>query len=453
LWLVENLKKGQVMKKARFLLSLMAVVLAISLSAQNIELTFTGDNNGRPVSMDSVSIKNVTQGGEVTLYPPDLTLILVLTGTENELFTRNSNSLDLKQNYPNPFYDQTSIQLQMPGTGIVKFMVSNLLGQNLLCLQKNLNAGTHSLSFTPGNEGCYFLSASCKGQCKTIKMLCKPGSKSSVAGLRYSSQSMPMPSLKSLQMLGELPFELGDELLMIAYSELGESGMLSSPEGSQEYVLQFATNIACPDAESVNWGGQTYNTIQVFGQCWFKENLNIGTRINSSVSQLNNGIIEKYCQGNDEYYCDLLGGLYTWNEMMQYYAQTGGQGICPDGWHIPDDMDWQILEGAADSINKIGDPVWANNGWRGFDAGGNLKQTGTSYWEPPNSGATDDFGFEVLPAGYIVQNGFWGVGYKAYFWSSKYPQKYYRNLDWNQQNVRRGTGDNQAAFSVRCVKD
>ena len=177
--------------------------------------------------------------------------------------------------------------------------------------------------------------------------------------------------------------------------------------------------------------------------------------INSGQPQANNELIEKYCFVDDEYFCGLIGGLYSWNEMMQYTNLTGGQGICPTtgGWHIPDDLDWQILEGAVDSEYGIGNPVWGNNGWRGSDAGGNLKQTGTTFWEPPNTGATDAFEFTALPAGYYVQNAFWGGGYKAYFWSSKYPQKYFRNLDWNQKSVQRSPGDYQTAFSVRCIKD
>jgi len=157
--------------------------------------------------------------------------------------------------------------------------------------------------------------------------------------------------------------------------------------------------------------------------------------------------------GNDEYYCSLFGGLYFWNETMQYANQTGGQGICPYGWHIPDDLDWQILEGAVDSLFKIGDPAWGSNNWRGSDAGGNLKQTGTTYWEPPNTGATNGFGFSLLPGGYFVQNAFWGPGYKAYLWSSQYPQKYYRNMDYNKAKVNRNVGGSEAAFSVRCMKD
>lgn len=152
-------------------------------------------------------------------------------------------------------------------------------------------------------------------------------------------------------------------------------------------------------------------------------------------------------------YCSMFGGLYFWNEMMKYTNETGGQGICPDGWHVPDDMEWQIVEGAVDSVFGIGNPQWGNTGWRGSDAGGNLKQAGTSYWEPPNTGATNAFGFTALPAGYYVQNSFWGPGYKTYFWSSSYPQKHFRNIDWNQTKVNRISGGDGTAISVRCVKN
>ncbi|MBM3436952.1 MAG: hypothetical protein FJY07_12135, partial [Bacteroidetes bacterium] len=160
-----------------------------------------------------------------------------------------------------------------------------------------------------------------------------------------------------------------------------------------------------------------------------------------------------YCMSDMQLGCDLFGGLYYWNEAMNYVFEPGGQGICPDGWHIPLDLEWQILEGAADSEYGIGDPVWDAIEWRGSDAGGNLKQTGTSLWEPPNTGATDAYGFCALPAGYFVQNAFWGPGYKTYLFSSDFPVKYYRNLDWNQWQVRRNTWSGSAGFSVRCIKN
>ncbi|OYT13319.1 MAG: hypothetical protein B6I19_05745 [Bacteroidetes bacterium 4572_114] len=307
------------MKKALFILSMIVVILATSLMGQNIELSFTGDNNGQAVSLDSVIIRNVSQGGEVTLYPPDLTLTLIITGIESEIIKQNP-VFKLHQNYPNPFKNKTSVQLHVPGTSLIKMIVSNLLGQNLLTSNKVLDAGTHTFLFTPGNEKCYFLTASCDGHTKTIKMLCNHGKAGQSISLGHSGQTVPYPSFKALQLLGELPFEMGDELLMIAYSELGGSGMVKSPEMSQEYIMQFAVNIACPGLDSLLYEDQLYHTIQVGGQCWMKENLNVGVMIMGNQTQTNNGTIEKYCYGNSTDLCNMRGGLFKWDELMQYCA-------------------------------------------------------------------------------------------------------------------------------------
>ncbi len=132
----------------------------------------------------------------------------------------------------------------------------------------------------------------------------------------------------------------------------------------------------------------------------------------------------------------------------------GLQGICPEGWHIPTDYEWRILEGATDSEYAIGDSEWGANGWRGSDAGGNLKQTGTEWWESPNTGATDAFGFTALPGGYVVQDEYWAGGWKACFWSSDIEARYIRNIDWDRANIRRGDGFGGGfATTVRCLKD
>ena len=84
--------------------------------------------------------------------------------------------------------------------------------------------------------------------------------------------------------------------------------------------------------------GQQYPTILIGSQCWLAKNLNVGIKINNgSLSPSNNGIIEKYCYNNDTNYCNTYGGLYEWNEMMQYSLIESSQGICPCGWHIPSD--------------------------------------------------------------------------------------------------------------------
>lgn len=116
-----------------------------------------------------------------------------------------------------------------------------------------------------------------------------------------------------------------------------------------------------------------------------------------------NDTIEKYCYGNNLANCDNYGGLYKWNEMMQYTTQQGAQGICPPGWHIPEDEEWKILEGAVDSQYRIGNQIWNFYGLRGYDAGKNLKTI--SGWNG-NGNGTDLFGFSGLPGGYRYSNGY-----------------------------------------------
>ncbi len=63
--------------------------------------------------------------------------------------------------------------------------------------------------------------------------------------------------------------------------------------------------------------GNVYNTVQIGNQCWMKENLKVGTRINGSQNMSDNGFVEKYCYNNDPANCDVYGGLYQWDEMVQ----------------------------------------------------------------------------------------------------------------------------------------
>ncbi|HNS17046.1 MAG TPA: FISUMP domain-containing protein [Bacteroidales bacterium] len=226
-------------------------------------------------------------------------------------------------------------------------------------------------------------------------------------------------------------------------------------------IIMQVPGIPCPCVAPVLYEGQTYNTVQIGTQCWMAENLNIGTKINSTTGgqlQTNNGIIEKYCFNDITAYCDIYGGMYEWREAMQYVTTEGAQGICPIGWHIPTDNEWKILEGTVDSQYPVGDPVWDAEGWRGLDSGGNLKEAGISHWNSPNEGATNESGFTALPGGY--RHGTFGyflyVGALGYFWSSSQmltSYAWFRNLKYSSANVNRYNYSKEYGFSVRCLKD
>ncbi|QQS35607.1 MAG: hypothetical protein IPM56_15375 [Ignavibacteriales bacterium] len=103
-------------------------------------------------------------------------------------------------------------------------------------------------------------------------------------------------------------------------------------------------------ASKVNYGGKDYNTVLIGNQCWLKENLNIGTMSSPS----NNGQIEKFCYDNDTVNCTTYGGLYYWDEAMQYVTTVGARGICPEGWHMPTYAEFQTL---ANFVNNNGNEL------------------------------------------------------------------------------------------------
>jgi len=193
---------------------------------------------------------------------------------------------------------------------------------------------------------------------------------------------------------------------------------------------------------NILYEGQYYHTVQIGSQCWMKENLNVGTRINGSQEQMDNGIIEKYCYGDLESNCDVYGGLYQWDEMMQYITSEGAQGICPDGWHIPTDAEWTML---TDYLG--GESV----------AGGKMKEAGLTHWASPNTGATNESGFTALPGGFRFLNGyFYYLPTNAYFWSSSQSDAtdvWYRRLSYDLQDVYRYSATKAYGFSARCVQD
>lgn len=208
----------------------------------------------------------------------------------------------------------------------------------------------------------------------------------------------------------------------------------------------------CGDLAIDERDGKLYQTIQIGRQCWMKENLNYGNRINGIEQQINNAVPEKYCYNDDEANCDVYGGLYQWDEMMQYSNTPGVQGLCPDGWHLPTNAEWCILEQEVDPTITC-----YSTGWRGNDGGGKLKETGTSHWTSPNTGATNSSGFTGLPGGLrFIEGLFYNYQDYSYWWSSSedsYTNAWSRYMIYNFSGTLRYSDHKECGYSVRCVRD
>ncbi len=198
--------------------------------------------------------------------------------------------------------------------------------------------------------------------------------------------------------------------------------------------------------------GKNYTTIQIGNQCWMAENLNIGTYIPGSLTQTDNSIIEKYCYDDNTNNCNIYGGLYLWNEMMQYVTTDGTTGICPAGWHLPTDEEWKIMEMYLGMSQAQAD-AWM---WRGTDEGGKLKETGTTHWDSPNTGATNSSGFTALPAGLNGGGGtFLHGGSHTFFWTTTLAgvgNFWCRELIYDGAQISRWQYSHYTGFSVRCLR-
>jgi uncharacterized protein (TIGR02145 family) len=223
---------------------------------------------------------------------------------------------------------------------------------------------------------------------------------------------------------------------------------------------------------AVDEDGNKYGTVEIGGQCWLAENLNVGTMLATGSTEPNtsDAVIEKWCYNNDPALCEADGGLYNWNEAMRGSEVAGAQGICMEGWHIPTDNEINILENyVVDYINSV-NPQYpcsiSETGWRrcaddsGTDAGGTygagnaLRQVGLG--SGVGSG-TDLVGWSGNLPGYRSTNGsFYYHGSFLYLWSSsEYSSTYAwsRRFYSSRSVVYRYAYGKGYGFSVRCLRD
>jgi uncharacterized protein (TIGR02145 family) len=225
--------------------------------------------------------------------------------------------------------------------------------------------------------------------------------------------------------------------------------IMKSPDGNcwklsvNNAGVAVFSSIPCPDSfGTLTYGGQTYATkLMPDGKWWMAENLNIGTMITVATNMTNNNVIEKYCYNNDAANCATYGGLYEWDEMMQYTTTADSQGVCPTGWHLPTDAEWTALKNALPSSDKGSRLAGSASSW----IDGVLDMS-------PYFGTS---GFVALPAG-LSDDSFCCQSGDAVFWTSTEgvdSSAWYRYIGYFGTDVIRDEANKSFGFSIRCVQD
>jgi uncharacterized protein (TIGR02145 family) len=207
-----------------------------------------------------------------------------------------------------------------------------------------------------------------------------------------------------------------------------------------------------------------YNTVKIGELTWLAENLNYADKNSKCYGEggkayLVTGEKVKLSKAEIQANCVKYGRLYDWARAMgidrkfnkeSYDGKNAKhQGICPVGWHLPSDDDWNALmkfvnPSCSDNTHcsKAGTKLKTSSGWNsrgGIPAG------------------TDDYGFSALPGGFGSSDGdFVYAGNQGYWWSTSSDENYRaydRVMLYETEDVARGRGDKSGLFSVRCVKD
>ncbi|MEI7451839.1 MAG: FISUMP domain-containing protein [Candidatus Falkowbacteria bacterium] len=197
--------------------------------------------------------------------------------------------------------------------------------------------------------------------------------------------------------------------------------------------------------------GGYYRTVKIGTQCWLKDNLNVGTMIKGTIDQSDNKIIEKYCYDNNSGGCDANGGLYQWDEAMQYYGSSSVnfdnsgnplknvQGICPSGWHIPNDVDWKAMIKYLGGDDVAGDKLKAASVW------GDKANNSSGFSALPSGQFFGERGFVAMYGKFFLQ------GSGAVFWSSSYNSRWTLLKDDSKFDL--GNKISTHGLSIRCIKD
>ncbi len=412
---------------------LIAIFFALTANAQNYFISFagTGDSN----TVDSVKVENLMTGTFLTLKGGD---ILHLTGLVG-IPTSEYDSPGKLKIYPNPMKDNSVIEIFPPVDGEAIITVFDMTGRQLSQKQNYLDRSRQEFRLSGMKDGFYLINVRGNNYQYSGKLLCA-GQPNGLLSIEKISNNIEVIDEKTSEMEKKgsqsstvgMGVALGDRLKYTGYS--GKDGtVVTTGIPTQDSTVAF-TFIPCSD------GTSNYLTVQIGKQIWMANNLNTSHLTDGGYFALGPVVADltpAYCYYNasPEAYGG-YGALYNW------FAVNTGK-LCPTGWHVPSDYEWNNL------IIYLGSNILIR--------GGKLKETGIMHWIYPNYAATNEVGFTALPGGCYRESHYWSMGLGAYWWTSDPVPggsfSDYFNLFNDTGNIYSGHTTRDVYYSVRCIKD
>ena len=246
-------------------------------------------------------------------------------------------------------------------------------------------------------------------------------------------------------------------------------------------VTPPAPSFTCGTSTVTDVDGNVYNTKLIgSSQCWMTSNLKvtkyndgtlIGDSTNSTWGTAAIGARTENKEPGAPPSTSVSGYVGTFGYLYNWYAVNDPRKLCPDGWRVPSDSDWNKLVISLHSGTTPADTSTScTSCTQSLTAGAVMKSIATNTtagsglgWDPATptpSPGTNTSGFSALPAGsrYSFSGLFDNLRTFTIFWSSsmKPPpsgEAFYRSLGYNNDGVEKDSSPLGIGNSVRCLKN
>jgi uncharacterized protein (TIGR02145 family) len=439
----------------KFLFTIL-IFLTLKVSAQNYLIDFAG--TGASTTVNSVKVENLTKATSLTLNSGELLQLTITTGINSEEKIKTTHI----KAWPNPATDVCIIQVEPENSGNAVFTLIDATGK--LVYQKNifLDKNINEYQISGLKRGLNLITITGKTYRYTSKVFSLAERKYPLNLERIEALSVQIydekkGKPKGLKATIEMEYSAGDRIKYTGISGNYSTVITDIPTENKTITFNFTS---CTDGDNLN-----YPVVFIGTQIWMAENLkttkyNDGTLITlvSDGTVWSNLSTEAYCwyDNNQSSYGNLYGALYN------YYAVNTGK-LCPSGWHVAKDSDWNTLifylvangfnyDGTGD-YNKLTKSLGATTNWRSSTFSPGCVGS-TAYPEKRNA-----TGFTALPGG--QRDGFGTyrdiAGYAAWWTGDIIPLgtniAYLYSIAFVNWNVLKSSGGARSGLSVRCIKD
>lgn len=441
------------MKKAILILS--SLFISIFVFTQDYEVTFTAF--GIASEVDSVQIENVSQGKSISVVGTD---VLHLLGSINELDNIVNNQQFMV--YPNPANDYANVAFYSNTSEDAEIKIFDVSGKLIVKQAKRINQGSNSFRLSGLQQGMYIVSIYSANFSFSERLVITNSSSNQVRVQTNIDCIMRQKAIKSSKSVIPWQYDDGDILVFKGFS--GGHSRIYVYYVSNDLILNFDF-VLCQDADGYKYPVTTINSITYMAENLQTSRYNNNSPIpevtdNTEWSNLTTGG-RCYYDNDSAQYASLYGALYN-------FAAINTGNICPIGWHVPTETEWQDLviylqnsgynyTGFVDTDNDyntnnyISKSLSATSLWNTTDVSGTPGNT-----DYPNY--RNRSGFSAIGAG--MRNPAIGnttsLGTITRYWSSTILNEGYAkglSIQYDNEAANIGSANKTFGQSVRCIKD